>query len=200
MRYSELRKLLTLIICFLLEGCATSNSSLLDQLQKSLAEQQDIKAILDLKSQYLYFCDVLSARAINSPAPEYVADKLFTVDGAWIGKNKEGNVYIEYQGRPEIIRKFEENVNRFNDDAGHFQKHFSLNHQIELEGNSATLTAQYLVLHSTENKKEITWISGNYTDFLEKNSEGEWKFKSITSHVEDVSIWQPKAISPKEVE
>ena len=174
----------------LLTGCAGTNSKVIEQYRASIEKQVDVQLIKDLQTRYLRFYDAMEGRDPDRPSAEYIVDQLFVEGGVWMATNE--NDSAAYRGKPELIAMFKEVEERHEADKGHYVKHFSMNPEIAIAKNKATLKAQFIVLHSSKNKDESYWIMGRYTDSLEKNAEGQWRFKSKTAHIEDFSQWEVK--------
>ena len=174
----------------LLTGCAGTNSKVIEQYRASIEKQVDVQLIKDLQTRYLLFYDAMEGRDPHRPSAEYIVDQLFVEGGVWMATNE--NDSAAYRGKTELTAMFKEVEERHVADRGHYVKHFSMNPQISIDGDKATLKAQFLVLHSSKKKKQSYWIIGHYTDLLEKNSSSEWRFKSKTAHIEDFTTWSLK--------
>ena len=153
-------------------------------------QQQSILEINDLRSQYLMLMDQLINRDEEKLSAETIVEQLFVESGAYVvihyGENKRKTVQ---QGRDVLVSMFKSWESGFSEKPGHYAKHFSMNPQVKINGNTATVREEFLVLHSDSDDEENMWVIGHYEDLVEKSSDGKWRYKSLTAHVENISKW-----------
>jgi 3-phenylpropionate/cinnamic acid dioxygenase small subunit len=120
---------------------------------------EDKQAIYQLLARYCFLLDGYRLR-------EFAA--LFTSDGEWISRNgtATGPKAIE-----ELLRGLVPQPA-----AGRRRKHFTANAIIELFGDRAKITSNFLVARDSEAGPAIA-VAGTYDDTVVKTAEG-WKFKS----------------------
>jgi 3-phenylpropionate/cinnamic acid dioxygenase small subunit len=120
---------------------------------------EDKDAIRELLARYCFLLD-------GFRLTEFAA--LFTADGEWISRN--GNA----TGRDAIERLLRGLVPE--PAPGRRRKHLTTNIVIELAGDRASVTSNFLVVRHSEAGPAIA-VAGTYDDTVVKTG-GEWKFKS----------------------
>ena len=146
-----------------------------------------VQEVMNLQARYLCFYDQLLNRHSDRPTGDYIVNELFTETGIWASENTD--VQMSYHGKKELVKMFDDVAEQYRDYDGMYVKHFSMNPQIEINGNEAINNEQFLVLYSDKRKKERFWVVGHYLDILEKNSHNEWRFRKKTAFIEDISCW-----------
>jgi len=174
---------LCLVMVFV-SGCAVQSNKQLSQLMKTVEQEASVREIERLQKQYMTIYDELMNREVGSPDMAGIADSLFTVDGAWIVDGGPA-----YRGKSKIIELFELVYGQYEKNIDHYVKHFSLNPEILIDGDTATKREEFFVLHSDKDKENSFWIVGHYEDVLVKDEAGDWKFLSKTVFVENITGW-----------
>jgi 3-phenylpropionate/cinnamic acid dioxygenase small subunit len=120
---------------------------------------EDKDAIRELLARY---CFLLDGYRLN----EFAA--LFTADGEWISRNgtAKGPADIE-----QLLRGLVPEPT-----PGRRRKHFTANIVVDLAGDSAVVTSNFLVVRDSETGPAIA-VAGTYDDTVVRTSDG-WKFKS----------------------
>ena len=120
---------------------------------------EDKDAIRKLLARYCFLLDGYQLH-------EFAA--LFTADGEWISRNGTG------KGPDAIERLLRGLVPE--PAPGRRRKHFTTNIIIELNGDSATVISNFLVVRDSEAGPAIS-VAGTYDDIVVRTPAG-WKFKS----------------------
>lgn len=166
----------------LLAGCASDGFLIKDMYQARLEKQEARFEIEQLHARYLEMMDALQNQSELKPNPKEMADALFSDDAVIrVGDSlrfEGGNAGVEYAQWLESIHVDETEV-----------KHFGMNLQIEITGATAKSRDQYLMVRSDKSNKEAGWLIGQYVNTLAKNEEGEWRFTSKASSMQDYSAW-----------
>jgi ketosteroid isomerase-like protein len=140
----------------------SSDMSRWEQLEKRVQALEDVNAIRNLKARYAAYCD-----------DHYNADEiaaLFTVDAVW-----DSQGLGRFEGR-EAIREFFRGASQIFT----FAIHYSLNGQIEVQGDSAR-AQWYLFMPCTLGAgNRAMWRAGiDREEYV--RVDGEWKFQRKTS-------------------
>lgn len=155
----------------------------------SAAYLQDVEQIKALQRRYLTLYDLVEGRASDGLDVLEIVDELFTPDGEWIAVFGNGRKEI-FRGREQLVGMLEGVSRRHLSDPGHAVKHQGYNPNVRVHGDSATLKAQFVVLHSGGRDERAIWVVGHYSDLLERDAHGNWRFKSKVVHVEDLTYWR----------
>ena len=169
-----MHKTMLLLIVFILSGCVGGHSNLSRHHVESIEKQKAINSIMALQAQYLIFCDQLMTQEIGRPDNTGMVNKLFMDDGEWIVSVNKG-ADQSYRGKAELLKMFDGWENSYAKKENYHVKHFSMNPQIAVKGDTATNREQLLVFHADGKNKKSFWIYGYYTDVYRKTPEGEWK-------------------------
>jgi hypothetical protein len=119
----------------------------------------DRDAIRELLARYCFLLDGYQLQ-------EFAA--LFTADGEWISRNGHA---IGPQAIEELLRGLVPEPA-----PGRWRKHFTANIVIDLAGDGATVTSNFLVVRDSEAGPAIA-VAGTYDDTVVRTAAG-WKFKS----------------------
>ena len=168
-------KLLLVTLLFLLSGCAATYRS--DQLS-NLTELQAISEIEQLNTRYLEMMDDLQNQLGNGTTAESMAEDLF-LDKATV-KVGEWKTFTASEYTQWLADAYK---------PGFYVKHISMNTLVEVSGNTATSTEHYLMLYSDSKSKNSGWLIGQFINTLEKNTHGQWQYRSKSSTAEDFKRW-----------
>ena len=184
---SQMKKYWLLIVISTLSACAAVSTETINANRKILEQEQDRQEIKALQTRYMQFWDQMLNRESGRPDARFVVENIFSEDGSWvvIDNNKQKTIF---HGR-SLVEYIQSLDKKYADSSSHYVKHFSLNPQIDVVGESATKREQFLVLHTDRDRKESYWLIGYYDDVLTKNPEGHWRFKSKTIYLEDITLW-----------
>jgi hypothetical protein len=120
---------------------------------------EDKDAIRELLARYCFLLD--GFRLVEFAA-------LFTAGGEWISRNGKAT-------GPEAIERLLRSLVP-EPAPGQRRKHFTANIIIELSGDRASVTSNFLVVRDSETGPVIA-VAGTYEDTVVK-TDGAWKFKS----------------------
>jgi ketosteroid isomerase-like protein len=136
--------------------------SRLEQLEHRLQAVEDAQAIQNLKARYAAYCD-------DNYNPDGIA-ALFTENAVW-----ESQGLGRYEGR-EAIREFFRGASHIFS----FAIHYSLNGQIEVQGDTARAQWYLFMPCTMAEGNQAMWRAGIDTEEYVR-VQGEWKFRSKRS-------------------
>ena len=140
----------------------TSEASRLAQLERRVQALEDVNAIRNLKSRYAAYCD-------DNYNPEGLA-ALFTEDAVW-----ESQGLGRYEGR-DAIRDFFRGASQLFT----FAIHYSLNGQIEVNGDTAKAQWYLFMPCTLGDGNRAMWRAGIDREEYVRSGD-EWRFKRKSS-------------------
>ena len=194
MKILNVKKAPLLLLLILLVGCETLNTEALKPYQTFMEQQKAHQAITSFQAKALFLLDQFYNREEGRLSPAEITSTLYTQEGELVvyRNGKE----IAFRGQQALLDMFEDGERQTIHNANKFSKHFSTNTRIELDGKTASSQSQFFVLSTDRDTNKSTWVIGRYIDTLEKNANGEWRFKSKVAYIDDianlVSEWESK--------
>lgn len=184
------RILLAIAISLFMVGCSTTNSDIADMYLKDKRHQENVQQILDLWTLYLDKDPKNKKEVIKD------VDTQFHADGVRIN-TLAGEVVEEYRGREALIKKYNDGRKMERRDPTFFFNNFSMiDPRITFDGeNKATLNVKLLNMYSYLDN-QIDMVSGRYVAELEKDADGQWKFKVVTAHMGKIIHWEQTGKAP----
>jgi len=176
---------------FIRNRFSTQTPKTLERQQMLIRHQASIRSIMALQTRYMTHWDQMLNREVGRPSATTMVQDLFTPDGQWIAYI-EGDRVKEHYGKVKLIALFESLAKQTTENESSYVKHFSMNPQIEITGDTATKRESFVVFNSDDNKNESGWLIGYYMDELKQDMGGEWRFKSKIAMVENISNWPSK--------
>ena len=142
-----------------------------NELEKRIAQLEDIEAIKQLKALYCDICD-------DNHNPDRIT-KIFVEDGIW-----EGGDFGKAQGL-DAIRKLFQGFQKLIS----FSQHNIFNPRIEIDGDRAKGTWYLLGPFTFRKDNDARWIACRYEDDYVKVN-GQWKYQHLRADIRMVAPYE----------